>query len=73
MEWKPIETAPKDTGRYRLGRWEEGDEWRTIIAPIYETKLKSSGFLGFSTDEVLVKTWEGERFTHWKHLPEPPK
>ncbi len=70
-EWQEIKTAPTDTrvllGRYIAYNGEDSLEWRVDIGIPWETKRGWFGRL------KRVRTFDGERFSHWKPQPEPPK
>jgi hypothetical protein len=67
-EWRLIETAPSAV-RVELGRWDQSYRggspvWETTFGIAYEPS-----FFGV----FKVPTYEGKRYTHWRHPPEPPK
>ena len=63
MQWKPIESAPKD-GRKFLAITEAG-KYRIDYFRSHEQGIWN----------CLSMFWEerpGDRYTHWMHLPSPP-
>ena len=70
MEWRTIESAPKD-GRPMLGFWSylyHGDKYPTIGIDVIEwCEGRIKGWK--DTDGVM----QDGIYTHWMPLPEPPK
>ncbi len=65
-EWQPMNTAPNGQ-QVELGRWEvwKGEyKWETREGTPFEKK-----FFGL----IVFETYEARKYTHWRHLPEPPK
>lgn len=62
MEWKPIETAPKDGFEVLLLFHKTGDR----VVGVFQRRKK-----------CWVNAWTANEFyfppTHWMPLPEPPK
>lgn len=65
MNWKPIETAPKD-GAFILAYWDEAT-YPHDIENRYEIVRWINGEWRNENDEDLIKP------THWMPLPDPPK
>lgn len=72
MDWRPIETAPKDgaslllfrEGEMMVGRWYSGyNEWG-VSPPVHENQVRTWASIG------PKEFWPGP--THWMPLPEPP-
>lgn len=61
--WQPIGTAPVNQ-RVELGRWE-----RFMGKTTWEIEISVARkrFLG-----VPYRTFEGEKYTHWRPAPPPP-
>lgn len=74
-EWQPIETAPKDGRTVLLGRWlttrlgQEGLFWSEETGRVW---VEVDGAFPWSRKK-WVKTFDGDYYSHWKPLPEPPK
>ena len=74
MNWKPIDTAPRET-ELLVGRWVAG-EWR--ICQSGYCFDKGNAFEGepsywfWHTDFDYGGVTDGDGPTHWQELPEPP-
>ena len=73
-KWQKIETAPKDGtkiltftvhGDYEINEWYEA--WRTDYKPVDDTDYFEK------VEELYFEGWNGNNFTHWMPLPEPPE
>jgi hypothetical protein len=58
-EWRPIETAPKESGETFLVAFESGKVIQVIVMP-------DGSLMSFLNDY-------GTKITRWKPLPEPPE
>lgn len=66
MEWRPIDTAPKDGTAILVARWgEEEAEWFIDLCDAYDGE--------FDAGHTAVSRALGEvMFSHWMPLPPPP-
>ena len=71
-DWQPIETAPKCDGVAHIrGVWVHSATTRKRmyfdVCPGY---LESGDFIAMDGEDY---GWRPEDYSHWMHLPEPPK
>lgn len=64
MEWRPIETAPKDGKDILL--------WSPRINPKWDDVVFVAGWFNGSWVAVSGATWAEDEVTHWMPLPKPP-
>lgn len=68
MDWKPIETAPKDGTPVLLGRFRKGcSKNGRVRVDWYRLPEDGAGFLGFGKFNNTY--WPA---THWMPIPPPP-
>lgn len=83
MEWKPIETAPKDGTMFlcwvAAARWSNSDgEFSSYAHNVSEVdfcwwRAMPVGLEGGYFDNASGQIGDGQEITHWMPLPPPPK
>jgi hypothetical protein len=76
MNWKPIETAPRDGTwflafwpQYRIGPW----EYRSLVMQTEWVFDADDNSWGFESGENYADEFDGDAPTHWMPLPNPPE
>lgn len=70
MDWKPIETAPKDGSEMLAGTWHPDMGAEGLVQVVYYEEDGASDFVWWVVDAQVAR--HRKVFTHWMPLPEPP-